>query len=427
MSGASASPWPRRADVSVLEAIRLALQQLRVQKLKSFFTLLGIMIGVMFLIAVVAVINGMSRYMEEEFAGKLMGINTFTLRHRPYFNVNTTEEEFRRWRRHPRIMLHDVPPVIAALPEDVKWSIESRDNIPVATRDMRPRSVEAFAVDGDYFEIKKLDVASGRLIAPQEMAVGSNVVVIGQDVKERFFPSIDPLGRELRIGGLPYRIIGVMEKQGSVFGFSVDKFVVGPMNSPLSRLLNRRPGVIDGVVLQATTMQGMREGMERVRQVMRGRHKLRPSEPDDFAIETTESALSFWSNIEQVLVIAGVVLPAIGLLVGAIVIMNIMLMAVSQRTREIGIRKALGARRRDILGQFLVEAATLSSVGALAGIGLGIGIAALVDAVTPMPASIAPWSVIVAVVLGAGVGILSGLYPAARASRLDAVVALRQE
>jgi putative ABC transport system permease protein len=409
------------------EAIRLALQQLRVQKLKSIFTLLGVMIGVMFLIAVVAVINGMGRYMEEEFAGKLMGINTFTLRHRPYFNVNTTEEEARQWRRRPRIMLHDVEPVIAALPEDVRWSVESRDNIPVATRDRRSRTVEAFAIDGDYFEIKKFNVEMGRLISPQELQVGSNVVVIGQDVKERFFPNVSPLGKELRVGGLPYRVVGVMEKQGSVFGFSADKFIMAPMNSQMARLLNRRPGVIDGIVLQSSTMLGMREGMESVRQVMRGRHKLRPGQPDDFAIETSESALSFWTSIERVLVMAGIVLPAVGLLVGAIVIMNIMLMAVSQRTREIGIRKALGARRRDIMRQFLVEAATLSTVGAVAGIALGIGIAALVDAVTPMPASVAPWSVLVAVVLGAGVGIVSGLYPAARASRLDPVVALRQE
>lgn len=427
MSGGRESPFAPRSDVGVLEAVRLALQQIRVQKLKSFFTLIGVMIGVMFLVAVVAVINGMSRYMEVEFAGKLMGINTFTLRHRPYFNVNTTEEEFRQWRRRPRIMLHDVDPVVAALPEDVKWSIESRDNIPVATRDRRARVVEAFAVDGDYFEIKKLNVESGRLIAPQEFLVGTNVLVIGQDVKERFFPNVDPLGKELKVGGLPYRIIGVMEKQGSVFGLSVDKFVVAPMNSQMARLLNRRPGVIDGIVLQSSTMTGMREGMERVRQVMRGRHKLRPGQPDDFAIETTESALSFWASIEQVLVMAGIVLPAIGLLVGAIVIMNVMLMAVSQRTREIGIRKALGARRRDILSQFLVEAATLSSVGALAGIALGIAIAALVEVATPMPASVSAWSIVVAVSLGAGVGIVSGLYPAARASRLDPVVALRQE
>ncbi len=411
----------------LLEAVRLALAQIRVQKLKSFFTLLGVMIGVMFLIAVVAVINGMGRYMEVEFAGKLMGVNTFTLRHRPYFEMNTTDEEWRSYARRDRIMMHDVDPVVSALPPDVMWAIESRDNIPVSTKEMRPRDVDAFAVDGQFFEIRSLNVASGRLIAPHEFATGAPVVVIGQDVKKRFFPTTSAIGRELRIGGVPYRIIGVMEEQGSVFGLSVDKFVVGPMNSPLARLLNRRPGIIDGIILKSSSMQGMQEGMERVRQVMRGRHKLRPSQPDDFAIETTESALSFWAKIENILVMAGVVLPAMGLLVGAIVIMNIMLVAVAQRTREIGIRKSLGARRRDILSQFLVEAATLSTIGAVFGILLGVGMAALVEYFSPMPASISLWSVVTAVVLGAGVGIISGMYPAARAARLDPIAALRQE
>ena len=410
-----------------LEAIRLALSQIRAHKLKSVFTLLGVTIGVMFLIAVVAVINGMGRYMEVEFAGKLMGVNTFTLRHRPYFEMNTTDEEWRSYARRDRIMMHDVEPVVSALPPDIRWAIESRDNIPVSTKDMRPRDVEAFAVDGQFFEIRSLNAAAGRLIAPHEFATGAPVVVIGQDVKKRFFPTTSAVGRELRIGGVPYRIIGVMEEQGSVFGLSVDKFVVGPMNSPLARLLNRRPGIIDGIILKASSMQGMQEGMERVRQVMRGRHKLRPSQPDDFAIETTESALTFWAKIENILVMAGVVLPAMGLLVGAIVIMNIMLVAVAQRTREIGIRKSLGARRRDILSQFLVEAATLSTIGAVFGILLGVGMAALVEYFSPMPASVSLWSVVTAVVLGAGVGIVSGMYPAARAARLDPIVALRQE
>jgi putative ABC transport system permease protein len=413
--------------VPFVEAIRLALSQIRAHKLKSFFTLLGVTIGVMFLIAVVAVINGMGRYMEEEFAGKLMGVNTFTLRHRPYFEMHTTDEEWRSYARRPRIYLHDVEPVVKALPPDVMWAVESRDNIPVSTKDMRPRDVEAFAVDGAFFEIRNLDVASGRLIAPHEFESGAKVVVIGQDVKKRFFPTTEALGRELRIGGVPYRIIGVMEEQGSVFGLSVDKFVVGPMNSPLARLLNRRFGVIDGVILKSSSMQGMREGMERVRQVMRGRHKLRPSQPDNFSIETTESALTFWAKIENILVMAGIVLPALGLVVGAIVIMNIMLVAVAQRTREIGIRKSLGARRRDILSQFLVEAATLSTIGAIFGILFGVGLAALVAKVSPMPASVALWSVITSVILGAGVGIISGMYPAARAARLDPIVALRQE
>jgi putative ABC transport system permease protein len=166
---------------------------------------------------------------------------------------------------------------------------------------------------------------------------------------------------------------------------------------------------------------------EAVRAVMRARHKLRPGDPDDFVLETSQSALSAWEKIKRYLVLAGIVLPAIGLVVGAIVIMNIMLVAVAERTREIGIRKSLGARRRDILAQFLVESATLSTFGAAIGVGLGIAAAHIIKAVTPLPTAVAPWSVAVAVVIGAGVGIVAGLYPASRASRLDPIIALRAE
>jgi putative ABC transport system permease protein len=188
-----------------------------------------------------------------------------------------------------------------------------------------------------------------------------------------------------------------------------------------------RPLVIDGLKIKATGDADMTEIQETVRQVMRGRRHLRPSERDNFSIETSESALSFWTQIKSKLEIAGVVLPAVGLVVGAIVIMNIMLVAVAERTREIGIRKALGAKRRDIMSQFLVEAATLSTVGAIIGIIMGILLAQIIAAVSPLPATVAPWSIVAGVLVGAGVGIISGIYPASRASRLDPIAALRSE
>jgi putative ABC transport system permease protein len=259
------------------------------------------------------------------------------------------------------------------------------------------------------------------------MANGENVVVIGPEMVERGFPGLDPIGREIRIGGIPYRVIGITESRGSAFGVSFDNFIIAPYLSPIRRRLNLTPNMIDAVIVHGENPTLLTEAQETVRGVMRVRHQLRPGVKDDFTLETSASALEFWNKLKGYLVIAGVALPAIGLVVGAIVIMNIMLVAVAERTREIGIRKALGAKRRDILAQFLVESATLSTVGAAGGVALGILFAQGIAAVSPLPASVAPWSVIVGVLVGAGVGIVSGVYPASRASRLDPVVALRSE
>jgi putative ABC transport system permease protein len=274
--------------------------------------------------------------------------------------------------------------------------------------------------------IKNMGVTEGRLIAPQEYELGAHVVIIGQDLKTHFFPGLSPIGREVKIADLPYTVVGVAEKQGSAFGLSMDSFLIAPYKSPAHRLVNRFK-VIDAIVIQSPNDAAMRANMESVRQAMRQQHKLRPIQKDNFVLETLDSALEFWRKIQGFLVWAGIALPAIGLVVGAIVIMNIMLVAVAERTREIGVRKALGARRHDILSQFIVESTVLAIVGSIFGILAGAGLAKLISAVSPLPTEVALWSVIVAVSVGAGVGIVAGVYPASRASRLDPVIALRQE
>jgi putative ABC transport system permease protein len=413
--------------VQFFEAVRLALSQIRVQKLKSFFTLLGVVIGVMFLIAVVSIVEGMSRYVEEDFAAKIIGKNTFSLRRRPDINVgNVTEETWREYSRRPRIYEPDVAVARAALPPGTVSAVENMTFAYANSQYGRPRQVQVIATETDYFKIKSYNLTSGRLFSPQEAQLGTPVVIIGTEVASHFFRGLDPIGRELRIGGMPYSIIGLLEKQGNVFGFSLDRMVIGPYKSTLSRVTNPR-GDIDALVVQAPSRELLDDAMESVREVMRGFRRLPPARPDNFALETSDAALSFFDELKGKLILFGTALPAIGLVVGAMVIMNIMLVAVAERTREIGIRKALGAKRRDILSQFLVESATLSVFGAAIGIGLGIALAKVVAAVSPLPASVAPWSIALALLVGAGVGIVAGMYPASRAARLDPIAALRQE
>jgi putative ABC transport system permease protein len=411
------------------EAIRLALNTIRVQKLKSAFTLLGVCIGVMFLISVVSIVEGMGRYMEEDLIGKLIGVNTFELRSRPNINIGDMDEAtWEEYRRRPRLELLDVAPVTDALPADAKWYITSEDQVAITSATSgKPRTTRVFAVDGQYFDVKNLGVTAGRILSEQELSRGEKSVVIGIDAAERLFPGLDPLGRELKMGGVPYRVVGVAESQGKAFGMSFDNFIVTSWRSPARRLLNSRPNIVDAVAIQSPSPEAMTETMEIVRSVMRAQRHLRPAQKDNFALQTADSALEFWNKIKSYLVLAGIALPAIGLVVGAIVIMNIMLVAVSERTREIGVRKALGAKRRDILMQFLIEASTLGIVGSAIGVALGIGLAEGISAFSPLPASVAPWSIVVGIALGAGVGVVSGVYPASRASRLDPITALRQE
>ena len=411
----------------LFDAVRLALQQIRAQKLKSGFSLIGVFIGVMFLIAVVSVVQGMNRYMTDKFAGTLLGVNTFRLRQFPDVQLgNVTDSTWRVWQRRPRISYDDALAVTHGLNVPVVSAWESSTRATLSAGRRQATGIEVTAATEQYFDIRSLKIEMGRPFTAEEARGGVPVAVLGYELAAKLFEGQDPLGREVKIFEVPYRVIGVVEKQGNLFGLSLDKFVVTPAGAPVKRYVNP-PRVVDALAVKATTQADMREAMSQAEAIMRSRRHLRPRDGDTFALETADEVLDFWSKISRVLFVALPGLVAISLVVGGIVIMNIMLMAVAERTREIGIRKALGARRRDILRQFLVEAVTLATVGAAAGVGTGIALAGLIAAISPLPASVAPWSIAVGVLLGGGVGVVAGVYPASRAARLDPIAALRFE
>jgi putative ABC transport system permease protein len=413
--------------MAFLEAVRLALQTIRAQKLKSAFSIIGVFIGVMFLIAVVSVVQGMNRYMTDKFAGTILGVNTFRLRQFPDVQLgNVTDSTWRIWRRRPRVTYDDALAVMGGVTTPVLAAWESSTRTAITAGHMRAKDVEVTAATERYFDIRSLGLERGRPFTEQEVQTGVPVLVLGYELADKLFEGQDPIGREVKIFDLPYRVIGVVEKQGNLFGLSLDKFAVAPASAPLKHYVNQ-PRVVDAVAMKARSQLEMRDAMAQAEAIMRNRRHLRPRQPDDFTLETADEVLDFWGKISRVLFVALPGLVAVSLVVGGIVIMNIMLMAVAERTREIGIRKSLGARRRDILRQFLVEATMLATAGATGGVALGIGLAGAVAALTPLPAAVAPWSILVGIILGGGVGVIAGVYPASRAARLDPIAALRHE
>lgn len=409
-----------------LDAVRLALQTLRAQKLKSAFSLIGVFIGVSFLIGAWSIVNGVNQYMVDKFAGTIIGVNTFHLRRRPNFNPNTNDSTWRAWQRRPRISFSDAEAVASGITVPVVTAWQSSDRITIEANGKQVRDAEVTGATERYFEIKNLGIEQGRPFSAQEARSGVPVVVIGSDVAEKLFVNRDPVGKHVRIGGKQYRVIGVIAKQGKLFGFSLDRIAIAPALSPVQDLVNP-PGIVDALIVKANSVALMREAMGQAESIMRSRRHLRPSQDNNFVTETSEGVLEFWAGIQRILVIVGPGLVLISLVVGGIVIMNIMLMAVAERTREIGLRKSLGARRRDIMRQFLAEATTLATLGAALGVLTGVGLTFLVAATTPLPAALSPASIWIGVLIGAGVGIVAGVYPASRAAALDPIAALRHE
>ncbi len=408
------------------EAVRLALQQIWTEKLKSFFSLLGVIVGVMFLIVVVSIVEGMDRYIREDLASVVFGVNTVTLR-RWSDGPNFSGSSDRARRRRPRITYEDWEAVRDQITIPAIVGAESGTGGEVVGDNGRSvENVRINAISPEIMAIRDWTVEKGRTFAPQEAERGTAVVVLGTETAELLFDNLDPIGRRVRIRGFPYRVIGVLEEQGSLFGQSLDNLAIAPARSPIQAVTNPR-GIVDQIVAQAQEPAGLRALQVEIEGIMRARRRLRPADDDNFSVETAEDTLSFWDNISRILFLALPGLVAISLVVGGIVIMNIMLVSVMQRTREIGVRKALGARRRDILSQVLIESVTLSGVGAALGVAVGVGLTYLVRVLSPLPAAVDAKWIALGVSLGLFVGVISGVYPASRASKLAPVDALRHE
>jgi putative ABC transport system permease protein len=412
----------------LLEALRLAVQAIWSAKLRSFFTLLGIIVSVGFLVVVVAVIQGMNAYVKENLTGAMIGTNAFQVRRSPIALGLLDDDQVRAINKRPLISAEDADAVLRALPEAQAVSLQSGWPTPVndvTYRDRTVGSVLIFGVTPPYQVVQDYQMLAGSPLTDPDIRERRPVVVLGYDVASKLFdqPAL-AVGRKVRIAGREVSVKGVIAKKGRVLGQSFDGFLLLPFSTFEAYYGRRKTTVVSVKMARAEAID---PAMVRAEEAMRLAHRLRPGEQNDFTVDKADALVAFWRRLTRLLFTAIPAVVCIGIVVGGIVIMNIMLMSVTERTHEIGLRKSLGATRRDIRRQFLIEAIVLSSLGGLQGVFAGWGLAAAVSTFTPLPARITLWSVAVALALGAGAGIVFGVFPASRASRLDPITALRAE
>jgi len=403
------------------EGIKIALSSLRAHKLRSFLTLLGVIFGVMTVVAVSSVIEGFFRYVDRTVTADL-GTNTVLL---DKYGIITSFDDFiNANRRNKDLTLDDVQYLRERMTLAQEIGVQGFSSAEVRSATRKMTNVNIKGNTANMVDIDSNQPESGRYISEGDDERRRYVAMIGAEVADTLFGRRDAVGQEIKIDGLPFEIIGVAKEQGSFFGQSRDDFVIIPMLT-YQKMWGARQSLT--ISIKAFDKANLQEVQDQARMLMRARHRLAYNDKDTFGMITAESINNFVQAIFGIIAAVALGVTSISLVVGGIVIMNIMLVTVTERTREIGIRKSLGARRRDILIQFLVESTTLSLVGGLLGLGLAFGISKLLAAFTPVPAELPIWSAVLAIVVSSGVGLIFGIYPAWKAAKLDPIVALRSE
>ena len=407
----------------VLEGVRIALKALLENKLRTFLTLLGNIVGTMSVIAVVSLIGGIDDYIREEVADE--GSNVFTVERVNFLEAITDLDEFlEAIARNKRILLEDADYLRKNIPSASSVGAAADKRSSVSYRDNRVDRVEVRGRSVQYPVIENVQLYAGRHLSRLEIKRSNKVAVIGWDLYKNLFDGRSPIGRTLKIGREHFEVIGIVEDQGTVFGESRNRFVYIPVTRFL-KMYGSRESI--SIKIKAADVELLGNAVEQAEIAMRIRHGLHPTERNDFSISTSKQLVSLWENISSSIFKALIFLVSIALVVGGVVLMNVMLVSVTERTREVGIRKAIGAKRRDIIWQFIVESITLSLLGGIIGIVLGFTIAAVISLVSPLPYLIAPWSIAAGLTVTFLIGIIFGTYPASKASRLDPVVALHHE
>ena len=403
------------------EAVAISTSSLWAHKLRSVLTLVGVVIGVSAVIAVVSLINGANQYVATRVFR--LGADVFGLSKQPSIIRNV--DDWLEFQKRKRITYDDFEAVREQCKscKEVGASLGGRVEVKSGLNSLKDTNLRAWTPQ--MAELYDVDLVAGRHMTEADLTSAAPVCVIGRDVVENLLPNVDPVGKEIRWNNTPCQVIGVGKKEGSALGNSLDNWIILPLSSYNKEYGNQQSSL--RITVRAGSAARIESSVDEVRQIMRGRHHLPYQASDDFAIETSDSFLSLWKDISSSFFAVTIAIASISLVVGGIVIMNIMLVSVTERTREIGMRKAVGARRIDILRQFLIESSTIAVIGGALGVFLGVMVAGLVSWLTPLPSAVRLWSVVAGLAVALSVGLFFGTYPASKAAKLVPVEALRSE